>query len=100
MPPISIMMKPASGLCNMSCEYCFYTDETSKRENASYGIMSLSTLEQIVKKTLSFAEDSCSILFQGGEPTLAGLDFFKSVIEFEKKWNVNRVHIQNSIQTL
>ena len=61
--------------------------------------MSLSTLEQIIQKTLAFAEDSCSILFQGGEPTLAGLDFFKSVIEFEKKWNINHVNIQNSIQT-
>lgn len=99
MPAISIMMKPASGLCNMNCEYCFYTDETSKREKASYGIMQLSTLEQIIKKTLAFAEGSCSILFQGGEPTLAGLDFYKSVIEFEQKWNVNNVMIQNSIQT-
>ena len=99
MPAISIMMKPASGLCNMNCDYCFYTDETSKRQLASYGIMSLSTLEEILKKTLTFAEGSCSVLFQGGEPTLAGLDFFKSVIELEKKWNVNQVFIQNSIQT-
>ena len=99
MPAISIMMKPASGLCNMRCDYCFYTDETSKREICSYGIMNLYTLEQILKKTLAFAEGSCSVLFQGGEPTLAGLDFFKSVIELEHKWNVNHVDIQNSIQT-
>ena len=99
MPAISIMMKPASGLCNMRCDYCFYTDETLKREICSYGIMNIDTLEQILQKTLAFAEESCSILFQGGEPTLAGLDFFKSVIEFEKKWNVNHVNIQNSIQT-
>lgn len=99
MPAISIMLKPVSGLCNMNCEYCFYTDEASKRTNAFYGIMTLSTLEQIIKKTLAFAEESCSILFQGGEPTLAGLDFFKSVIAFENKWNVNKVNILNSIQT-
>lgn len=99
MPPISIMMKPASGLCNMNCDYCFYTDEASKRENASYGIMNLTTLEHIIKKTLAFAEENCSILFQGGEPTLAGLDFFKNVIALENKWNVNHVNIQNSIQT-
>ena len=99
MPAISIMMKPASGLCNMHCSYCFYTDETSKREICSYGIMSMSTLEQILQKTLAFAEGNCSILFQGGEPTLAGLEFFKSVVELEHKWNVNHVDIQNSIQT-
>ena len=99
MPPISIMMKPVSGLCNMNCDYCFYSDEASKREHSSYGRMSLSTLEEIIIKTLAFAEGSCSILFQGGEPTLAGLDFFTSVIALENKWNVNQVMIQNSIQT-
>lgn len=99
MPAISIMLKPASGLCNMDCEYCFYKDETYKRETVSYGIMNHSTLEQIIKKTLAFAEGSCSIIFQGGEPTLAGLNFFKTAIELEKKWNVNNVVIQNSLQT-
>ena len=99
MPAISIMMKPASGLCNMNCEYCFYTDEASKRQNASYGIMNAVTLEHIIKKTLAFAEENCSILFQGGEPALAGLDFFKTVIELENKWNIHHVNIQNSIQT-
>lgn len=99
MPAISIMMKPVSGHCNMHCNYCFYTDETLKRKHASYGVMSLATLEAIIKKTLAFAEGNCSILFQGGEPTLAGLDFFKSVMELEQKWNVNQVTIQNSIQT-
>lgn len=99
MPAISIMMKPASGLCNMCCEYCFYTDETAKRETSSYGMMTLDTLEQIIKKALSFAEGYCSVLFQGGEPTLAGLDFYKAVIAFEQKWNINKVTIENSIQT-
>ena len=65
MPAISIMMKPVSGHCNMRCDYCFYTDETSKREICSYGIMSPTTLEQILQKTLAFAEGSCSVLFQG-----------------------------------
>lgn len=99
MPPISIMMKPVSGHCNMHCDYCFYTDETSKRKISSYGIMDLETLEQILNKTLAFANQNCSVLFQGGEPTLAGLDFFKSVVELENKCNKNRVNIQNSIQT-
>lgn len=99
MPAISIMLKPASGLCNMQCKYCFYTDETTKRETASYGTMSLHTLEQIIKNALSYATDYCSILFQGGEPTLVGLDFYKAVIEFENKWNIHHVTIENSIQT-
>lgn len=99
MPAIHIMLKPASELCNMRCEYCFYADEASKRQISSYGMMTIDTLEAIIKKALSFAEDSCSILFQGGEPTLSGLDFYKAAISFEKKWNVNNVVIENSIQT-
>lgn len=76
MPPLSIMLKPASSLCNLRCQYCFYADEAAHREQASYGIMSEDTLEAILKRTLAFAEGSCTIVYQGGEPTLAGLDFF------------------------
>ena len=39
MPAIHVMMKPASGLCNMRCQYCFYADEMEKRSQASYGII-------------------------------------------------------------
>lgn len=99
MPAISIMLKPASALCNLRCKYCFYADEAANREIASYGVMREETLEQVLKRTLDFAEGSCSIVFQGGEPTLAGLDFFRKAMELEQKWNVNRVRIQNSIQT-
>ena len=99
MPPIHIMLKPASGLCDMRCRYCFYMDEMSNRQVASYGMMSLDTLEAIVKRTLSFAQGSCTFMFQGGEPTLAGLDFFKAALEFEKKWNVNKVQIYHALQT-
>lgn len=99
MPPITVMLKPASGLCNMRCRYCFYADEMARRTTESYGIMKLDTLEAIVKRVLAFAQGSCSFAYQGGEPTLAGVEFFKKALEFQKKWNVNRVVIENSLQT-
>ena len=99
MPAINIMLKPASGLCNLRCKYCFYADEAAKRDIASYGMMDDETLEAIVRKTLAFAEGQCTIMFQGGEPTLAGLSFFQKVIALEEKWNVNHVRIDHSIQT-
>ncbi len=99
MPPIHIMLKPASGQCNMHCNYCFYMDEASRRQTRSYGTMSLDTLENIIKKTLAICKECCSFIFQGGEPTLAGLDFFKAAVEYEKKWNVNHVQIENCLQT-
>ena len=46
MPPISVLMKPSSGMCNMKCDYCFYCDETQKRIQESYGFMSEQTLKR------------------------------------------------------
>jgi uncharacterized protein len=57
------------------------------------------TLETIVQKALSEAQKHCVFGFQGGEPTLAGLDFFEKLIAFEKKHNVNKVSISHTIQT-
>ena len=48
MPPIQLLIKPASGSCNLRCKYCFYEDEMSRRSTANYGIMSFKTLEAVV----------------------------------------------------
>lgn len=99
MPPISVLMKPASGMCNMSCDYCFYCDEMQKRERKNYGFMSEETLKNVIRKTMLKAEGSISYAFQGGEPTLRGLDFFKKVIEYENKYNRNGIRVHNALQT-
>ncbi len=99
MPNINVLIKPASGNCNMRCDYCFYYDTMSKREQPSYGIMKPETLEAVIKKVLEYAEDSCTIAYQGGEPTLCGLPFFRQSIEFQKKYNVHNVKIYNALQT-
>lgn len=99
MPTLLVMIKPASGLCNMRCRYCFYADEMNRRKQSSYGIMAEDTLEEVIRKALLFADEQCTIVYQGGEPTLAGLDFFRKSIEFLEKYNVNKVKIYNSLQT-
>lgn len=99
MPPIQLLIKPASGSCNLRCRYCFYHDEMQKREKQNYGFMSFETLEEIVKKTLADCEQQCDFIFQGGEPTLVGLDFYKKLLEFEQKYNIHNVNVMNSIQT-
>ena len=70
-----------------------------KRSQASYGIMSFATLENVIRRTLEFAEGSCTIAFQGGEPTLAGLDFFRECIRLEQKYNTKNVTISHALQT-
>lgn len=99
MPPIQLLIKPSSGNCNLRCKYCFYCDEMEKRETANYGFMSTDTLEALVRKSLDFAEGSCGFAFQGGEPTLVGMDFYKRLLEFQSKYNTKKVTIHNSIQT-
>lgn len=97
--PITVMLKPASGQCNMRCAYCFYCDEMANRRQRSYGIMSESTLENVIKKTLWETGSECTIAFQGGEPTLAGLDFFKKAVAFQKMYNSRGVRVHNALQT-
>jgi len=99
MPPLNLLIKPASSLCNLRCKYCFYHSIAESRTVESYGIMSMELLESMVKKSLEYAEHSCTFAFQGGEPTMAGLDFYRQLIEFEKKYNVNNIKIYNAIQT-
>ncbi len=99
MPPISILIKPASSNCNMRCGYCFYHDLAQTREVGSYGIMNRDTLETVVKKAFDYADTACTFAFQGGEPTLAGLDFYKTLLELEKKYNYKKIQINNAIQT-
>lgn len=99
MPNISVLIKPASGMCNMECKYCFYHDEGKNRETESYGFMSEETLERVIKKALDFSDTSCSFIYQGGEPLLHGLDFFKKAMEIQKKYNISNRNISNALQT-
>lgn len=95
MPPLSLLIKPASGSCNMQCKYCFYTDETEHRETALMGKMSLDTMHTLVDKAMAYADGSCAFVFQGGEPSLAGLDFFKNLSDYVNR-HPNPKHIQVS----
>lgn len=99
MPPLTLLIKPVSSSCNMSCDYCFYRDTARKRKIPSYGDMSLSTLENVVKKALAASSVQCTFAFQGGEPTLAGLEFYNELIRIVEKYNNKRLRIQYAIQT-
>ena len=99
MKNLSLLIKPASGSCNMRCKYCFYADIGDIREEKNRGMMRLDTLEMIVKKALSEATASCVFGFQGGEPTLAGLDFFHALVAFVRRYNANNIQVAYTLQT-
>ena len=99
MRSLHIMIKPASGLCNMRCRYCFYADETSKRQVPSYGMMSRETLSGVLEHGLEAVTGECTIAFQGGEPTLAGLDFFRDAVALAREKNKNNARLHFALQT-
>ena len=85
MPPLSLLIKPASSLCNLDCRYCFYHDVAENRATASHGILSDAVLETMIRKALEFADGDCTFAFQGGEPTVAGLPFFERVVALQQQ---------------
>lgn len=99
MPPLTLMIKPVSSMCNMRCKYCFYADVSRHREVQSFGVMTAETLEKIVRRAFAYAEGSVGFAFQGGEPTLAGAEFFAKLLELERKYNSRHIAVNNSIQT-
>lgn len=99
MPASSILIKPASANCNMDCEYCFYKCLSSNREEYSKGFMTEETLEKLIIQAIDYAEGCVAFAFQGGEPTLAGISFFKKAVKLQKEHNTKHIKIENTIQT-
>ncbi len=100
MPPLSIMIKPASSLCNLDCKYCFYHDVAENREEKNLGIMKTETAENLIKSALIFADgNTVAFAFQGGEPLIAGKEYFEKFVELVGKYNTKNSEIFFSIQT-
>ncbi|MBP3869545.1 MAG: SPASM domain-containing protein [Faecalicoccus sp.] len=93
MKTISVLIKPASSLCNLRCRYCFYADVSQNREVSSQGVMKEDTLNALVDGIYDYIgqDGVANISFQGGEPTVAGIDYFKEFAELvdQKKMKVN-----------
>jgi uncharacterized protein len=96
----SLLIKPASALCNLDCQYCFYLDRAADPYEANRTrIMTAETLARLVEGYLAYSFPHSAFAFQGGEPSLAGLDFFRSLIEFQKRYGRRGQVVSNSIQT-
>lgn len=99
MKSANFLIKPASGLCNMRCWYCFYSDEMENREIPSYGIMQPETARALIRRAFDEVEEQCTFAFQGGEPTLAGLGFFRAFTEMLREENRRGTAVSLAIQT-
>lgn len=102
--PFHVLIKPAGPACNLRCEYCFYLEKEKlfAHEHRADFMMNFPLLEELLEQIiLSQPENTreISIGWQGGEPTLCGVDFFRKAVEIEKKLAPEGVKITNGFQT-
>lgn len=101
MKAVTFLVKPASGLCNLRCRYCFYHDISKDRTQRCGGIMTEETAEALIRAAFAEAGEQgfVQFTFQGGEPTLAGLEFFKKFLALEEKYRPRGLQTGHGIQT-
>ncbi len=101
MNQLTLLIKPASSLCNMRCRYCFYEDEAENRGQKSMGIMQEETVRVLLEKAMAYIGEAgtLNVVFQGGEPTLAGAAFFRRFTDLGERILPRGAVIRYSIQT-
>jgi len=96
----SLLIKPASALCNLDCAYCFYLDrETDPYAALTERKMPEATLERLVDTYLFYSYPNSVFAFQGGEPTLCGLPFFEKLVQLQKQHGRDGQNVSNALQT-
>lgn len=94
-----LMAKPNGALCNLNCEYCFYTSKMELYQDREIE-MSDEVLEEYTRQYINAMEiPEVTFAWQGGEPTLMGIEFFKKAIKFQEKYKKPGMQIYNTIQT-
>jgi len=98
-PAFHVMTKPRGAICNLDCDYCFYLRKESLYPGASFR-MSDETLETYTRQYIqSQRAPEVNFAWQGGEPTLMGLDFFRKAVTYQKKYARPGMRIENALQT-
>ncbi len=99
MKPFSLLIKPASADCNQRCSYCFYLQKLALYPQRSPHRMSDAVLDHIIGSYLQTDQPTFTFGWQGGEPTLMGVDFFRRVVELQKSYGRPGARVANALQT-
>jgi uncharacterized protein len=95
----TVMAKPAGPACNLNCAYCFYQDKRHLYPEVSSFRMPPEVLESFIRQYIESQQTpEVQFAWQGGEPTILGVDFFQQVVELQKKYANGRT-IANVIVT-
>ena len=99
LPAFHVMAKPTGARCNMACDYCFFLKKDRLYPESDFR-MSDETMEAYIRQTIEgHSVPEVTIAWQGGEPTLMGLDFFRRAVAVEKKYARPGQRVENSFQT-
>ncbi|WP_434641900.1 anaerobic sulfatase maturase [Klebsiella sp. I138] len=95
-----VMAKPTGATCNLDCTYCFYLSKENLLHQNRHTGMSDEVLENFIRQYID-GQDGEQVVFswQGGEPTLMGLAFFRHVVRLQKKYKKPGQRIENDLQT-
>lgn len=94
-----LMAKPIGAICNLNCKYCFYTPKNELYPDQSLK-MSDEVLEEYTRQYIHAVNvPEVTFAWQGGEPTLMGIDFFKKALKYQKEYKNPGMQIYNTIQT-
>jgi len=98
MQPFTLLIKPSGSDCNIDCTYCFYKGRAGEigqgRQRMSYEV-----LEKLIKDYMQLKFPLAGFAWQGGEPTLMGLEFYQKAVELQKKYGYSGQEVGNSLQT-
>jgi uncharacterized protein len=94
------MVKPIGSTCNLNCTYCYYLHKEELLKPPGVPRMSDDMLEQHIRQYIE-AQTGDEVVFswQGGEPTLLGLDFFRKAVALEAAYKKPFQRIENDLQT-
>lgn len=98
MRPFSLLIKPSGPDCNVACEYCFYCRRQELFGGEKHR-MDAEVLERLVRDHMALGFEVSSFAWQGGEPTLMGLDFYKKVVQLQSKFGKAGREVTNALQT-
>ena len=95
-----VFVKPVGARCNLNCSYCYYLEKAELYKPAKLRVMPDEILEKYIKQQIEAStETDVFFSWHGGEPTLAGLDFFRKVVKLQRKHKPASCNIINGIQT-
>lgn len=95
-----IFVKPAGALCNLDCRYCYYLQKEALYPNTGSFRMADDLLEEYIIRQIEMAPlPEINFFWHGGEPTVLGLDYFRRIVEMQRRHRPKDSSIINSIQT-